>query len=302
MFIVFVLDIRDFIKYLNDNPNESGWTNFNCYVQILVNSSNLKTCFTGLLFIQLFEPNVLDSGHGDQNIDSEITKINGDPDGNQEQYVKLAIQAGQVNKDRMQGDTRVDSIGEDDINCFKMSIIKQMVKQDGILSAILAVQYQLLYVVIMISLLIHLLPAMICYIWVWLSFICGYGCIAYALTACLDCFCGKRIDSMEEEKQMCFMSVLFCCLGMPSYEDCEKMEDGKHGHQIVGYIFRSPFGIISFVVMTVIIPCLSTSYWYLGDTYIDAMGRVLTERKFGNFIAYSEEQYSSMFRLFTTLF
>eukprot|EP01083_Nonionella_stella_P188085 692531_1 len=45
--IIFIMDILDYIESKNSHKDRSGWQHYNCFVQIMLNSSNFKTCLVG---------------------------------------------------------------------------------------------------------------------------------------------------------------------------------------------------------------------------------------------------------------
>lgn len=300
---VFALDIIDFVQYIDKHPYEtplSIWFYFNCLVEILINSSNLKTCFSGLAFIQLLNVEPLSSNESVDHIQSQsaapYVSMNSDSQSTQTAVDALDSEAMAVNNGRtLKHEIQKEwKKGEREMKCFKMSIVKQVYKTRGVLSAVLVVEYQLLYFVIFaVCGCVHVLPSSICYVWVWLSVMCGVGCLqcffGFSIIGLLSCLCSKFNDDER------FWRYLGCLLGLPmeNIQDEEPID--------LPSLIRSPTGNVFFVIGWITIPVLAQCYWYLGDLYIDALINVITERDTISYFKLAAQEYDSLFRLCTAL-
>lgn len=45
---ILSLDIMALVEYVKDHPDQSGWTQYSCYVQICTNSANYKTLIVNM--------------------------------------------------------------------------------------------------------------------------------------------------------------------------------------------------------------------------------------------------------------
>merc|ERR1739842_92116 len=62
------------------------------------------------------------------------------------------------------------------------------------------------------------------------------------------------------------------------------------------FFTQSPVGRVMFLIGVIMIPGLSQTYWYSGDSnYIDSFVEVLTERTLQSYISNVTDQFSSMF-------
>eukprot|EP01084_Bolivina_argentea_P030602 56663_1 len=255
--IVFILDIYDFINYTMDNDHKSNteWRNFNCFVEILVNSSNVKTCFAGFACLLTW------FGEIDIMLQQDALHLS-----------KLLVNQ--------------NSNG----NIGTWNQVKIIQKKYGTLFAMLALEYLTLFFVYSAVIFpTHWFPASICYIWVWLSLLAILSYIIVVPMLIFTRLCNKCVNVDK------YLHYLMCCVGFTTKHDMEHIDEGIA-------IGKSPFGLITLVVGNVMICTLSQCYWYLGDSYVNALITVLTERNMILYFQNVREKYAKMFRLCTTLF
>eukprot|EP01084_Bolivina_argentea_P129375 228498_1 len=149
--MVFAIDMITFTKYKNTNNSNTGWDNYNCYAQILFNSSNLKRVWSFFIIVYGgLQVHIVDDY---DDINEQIASVN--------------------------APTNITSTP----NIYKSKITKQLIQSLAIIIA--------LYILICLPVFItHYVAGIFAYCWICISlyccFICAGGC-GLIIAECFHC-------------------------------------------------------------------------------------------------------------------
>eukprot|EP01084_Bolivina_argentea_P259753 438420_1 len=269
---VFVLDMIHFNNHLNDF-HVSKWQNYNCFVEILMNSSNLKTCGVVSLITML---------------ESYLFKIqrvlNSNPDKQAEVEVvikdAIALQEpGFIIPNTMVDDLENPVIRHKNIVYQEQSneeielLVKYIVhiKQTrGVLPAVYAALTILIFVIMIGISFINVMAGLVCYGLLYFVIICALGmvlilCIASPMLCCIKALCGSTYSG----------KCLFCPWLVIGWFPSNEMN--KYAGGVV--FMKWPYGTVT-MVLGLLIATLSQTYWYIeDDSWYHALEHVLTERR-----------------------